>query len=91
MNEKPETVSNEEVINLSEKMDEIRAVQAEEEMKKLYGDKIKPLTVEQSSTMGQWGSKKRIRYGELLDLGKDTVEAYEIVEHNKGVIPLDLI
>ena len=59
----------------------------EEEMKKLYGeDKIKPIPVDKATPMGNWGRRKRVRYAELLDMGKDTVEAFEIVENNKGVI-----
>ena len=60
---------------------------AEAEMIKLYGeDAIKPIPNDSQSAMGNWGRKKRIRYAELLDLGKDTVEAFEIVENNKGII-----
>jgi len=59
----------------------------EEEMKKLYGeDKIKPIPVESAPIMGNWGRRKRVRYAELLDMGKDTVEAFDIVEHKKGII-----
>lgn len=59
----------------------------EKEMKKLYGeDKIKPIPPDEAFTMSNWGRRKRVRYAELLDMGKDTLEAFDIVEHHKGVI-----
>jgi len=80
-----EDTANETVVNLSEKMEEIRAVEAEEAMKGIYGeDKIKPVSEEQSNAMSSWGYKKRWRFAELLELGKDNLEAYDIVENHQG-------
>ena len=77
-----------EVLDLTDKMAEIRAVEAEEAIKQLYGeDKIKPVSEEQAVVMGTWGYKKRWRFAELLDLGKDNLEAYDIVENHQGKIP----
>lgn len=76
-----------EVINLSEKMEEVRAAQAEEDIKDIYGDdKVKPFSEDQISILSSWGSKKRIRFAEIMDMGKDTLEAFYIVENHKGVI-----
>ena len=59
----------------------------EEEMKQIYGeDQIKPIPAESAPKMSNWGRKKRVRYAELLDLGKDTVEAFDIVENRRGII-----
>lgn len=75
------------VLDLTEKLAEIRAVEAEESMKELYGaDKIKPFNEEQSEIMGSWGYKKRWRFAELMDQGKDTLEAYDLVENHRGII-----
>lgn len=74
------------VLNISEKLEEIRAVEAEESMKAIYGeDKIKPFSEEQANTMFSWGYKKRWRFAELMDSGKDTLEAYDIVENHQGI------
>lgn len=79
--------SSPEVINLSEKMEEVRAVQAEEDIKSIYGDdKVKPFSEDQVSILSSWGSKKRIRFAEIMDMGKDTLQAFDIVENHKGVI-----
>ena len=52
---------SESVINLSEKMEEIRVVQAEEDIKKIYGeDRIKPLTDDQAVVINSWGYKKEL-------------------------------
>ena len=76
-----------EVLDFSEKIAEIRAVEAEEAMKCIYGaDSIKPPSDEQANVMANWGYKKRWRFAELLDLGKDTLEAFDIIEKHKGVI-----
>ena len=76
---------SESVINLSEKMEEIRVVQAEEDIKKIYGeDRIKPLTDDQAVVINSWGYKKRARFAELMDLGKDNLEAYDIIENHGG-------
>ena len=75
------------VLDISEKLAEIRAVEAEESMKALYGeDKIKPFSAEQAEIMGSWGYKKRWRFAELMDLGKNTLEAYDLVENHLGKI-----
>jgi len=77
-----------EVLDFSEKIAEIRAVEAEEAIKQIYGeDKIKPITPEQAEIMGAWGYKKRWRFTELLDLGKDNLEAFDIVQNHQGKIP----
>jgi len=81
------TSDSPEVINLSEKIEEVRAVQAEEDIKNIYGDdKIKPFSEDQVRLVSSWGSKKRTRFAELMDMGKDTLEAFDIVENHKGVI-----
>ena len=62
-------------------------VGAEEEMKKIYGEgKVKPIPEESIHFIRNWGRKKRIRYAELLDLGLDTIQAYNIVENHKGIM-----
>jgi len=59
----------------------------EEEIKEIYGaDKIKPIPTAGATAMSNWGHKKRVRYAELLDIGKDTVEAFDIVENHRGII-----
>ena len=56
-----------EVLDIADKIEEIRAVEAEEAMKEIYGeDKIKPLSEEQAKIMGSWGYKKRWRFAEVL-------------------------
>jgi len=75
-----------EAVNISEKMNEIRAIEAEEAMVNLYGkDKIKPLSENQANVMSAWGYKKRSRFAELLDQGKTNLDAFDIVENKKGI------
>lgn len=37
--------------------------------------------------MRTWGKRKRERFSELIELGKSVDEAFDIVEHNQGIIP----
>ena len=58
---------------------------AEDKMKKIYGENaIKPIPIKSLNAMRNWGKKKRVRYAELLDMGKDTLEAFELVEFHRG-------
>lgn len=37
--------------------------------------------------MRKWGKRKRERYSELIELGKSSTEAFDIVENHQGIIP----